>query len=82
MATKKAKKTVRGPQLALPLKAKRAPKRKGAEKDGNPFFALRCPAGLLRAFRAHARKVKKPATVMVREHMAKVTGFKLAVGHD
>lgn len=100
MSTKQAKKSrkvVRGPQLPLPLKARRVKagtKAKGPEpertmriryvepptkKDGNPFFALRCDAGLLRAFKAFAKKTGKPATVIVREHMAKLTGYEIEV---
>lgn len=69
----KVKKTVRGPQLNLKGLGVAKP------KDGNPFFALRVPAGLLRAFQAHAKSKGKEATTLVREHMAKATGFKLAV---
>lgn len=45
--------------------------------DGNPFFALRVPKGLLVAIRAHAKKRGTTATALVREHMAKLTGFEL-----
>lgn len=91
--SKKVKKAVRGPRLSLPIKGKPAKGRaKGREPertmrvrfvepptkpDGNPFFALRCEAGLLRAFKAHAKKKGKPATVIVREMMAKVAGYEL-----
>jgi hypothetical protein len=40
------------------------------KKDGNPFFAFRCESGLLRAFKAHARKKKIPPTSLVRALMA------------
>jgi len=76
--TKRAKKTVRGPQLKLPMRTPRlryveSPTKKG----GNPFFALRVPAGLLRAFKAHAKKKDTEATAMVRAFMSKVTGIEL-----
>jgi hypothetical protein len=86
MAKSKGKKTVRGPQLRLKLKAKGPEPVRTAriryiepptKKDGNPFFALRVPAGLLRAFKAHANKKGKEATAIVREHMAKLTGYEL-----
>ena len=48
------------------------------EKDGNPFFALRVPAGLLKAFKARAVKSKCTPTGMVRAYMAKVSGYKLS----
>jgi hypothetical protein len=88
----KSKRSVRGPQLRLRLS-----KAKGLEpartlrlryvepptkKDGNPFFALRVPAGLLRAFKAHANKKGKAATSIVREHMAKLTGYELEADGD
>lgn len=47
------------------------------KKDGQPFFALRAPGKLLRAFKAHAKKEKTSATQLVREYMAKVTGIEL-----
>lgn len=47
------------------------------KKDGNPFFALRVPGKLLRAFKAHAKATKTPATVLVRNYMSKVTGVEL-----
>jgi hypothetical protein len=48
------------------------------KKDGNPFFALRVPGALLRAFKAHARKHDTEATALVREFMAETTGIELA----
>lgn len=78
----KVSKTVRGPQLALKLKGakpKQAAKQAKA-KDGNPVFALRVPAELLAKFRKHAKSKDVDATLLVRQHMAKVVGFKLAGG--
>lgn len=46
-------------------------------KDGNPFFALRVPAELLRKFKAHAAKKKTEPTTLVRNFMARATGYKL-----
>lgn len=68
------------------VKAKKVPKRTKRRvryveaptaKDGNPFFALRVPGALLRAFKAHARKSKTEPTMMVRRYMSKVTGVAL-----
>lgn len=83
----KKKKTVRGPQLRLKLKKATGPEPERTvriryvepptKKDGNPFFALRVPAGLLRAFKAHAKKKDKAATRLVREYMSKATGVEL-----
>jgi hypothetical protein len=47
------------------------------KKDGNPFFALRVPGKLLRAFKAHCKKNGTVATLAVREYMSKVTGVEL-----
>jgi len=47
------------------------------KKDGNPFFALRIEAGLLRAFKEHAKSRKMEATAMVRAMMVKATGYKM-----
>lgn len=69
----KRKAAVRGPQRTLRLRYVEPP----TKKDGNPFFALRVPAGLLRAFKAFAKKKDKAATAIVREHMAKLTGYEL-----
>ncbi len=48
-----------------------------SKKDGNPFFALRCEPGLLRAFKRYAKEKKQPATTLVREWMASVAGYEL-----
>lgn len=52
------------------------------KKDGNPFFALRVPGKLLRAFKAHAKQNRTSATLMVREYMSKVTGIELETDED
>lgn len=87
-----SKKTVRGPQLPLKLaKVRKGTKAKGSphrtariryiepptKKDGNPFFALRVPGPLLRAFKAHAKKKNTDATALVRMFMSKTTGVEL-----
>lgn len=79
----KKKPVVRGPQKELPLpRAKGEPSRTArirymeppTKKDGNPFFALRVPAELLRAFKRYAKEKKTEPTVLVRAYMSKVTG--------
>jgi len=47
------------------------------KKDGNPFFALRVPADVLRAFKAKCSKRKVEPTALVRAYIAKVGGVKL-----
>lgn len=47
------------------------------KKDGNPFFAARVPANLLRAFRAYAKKEKVHPAALVRGFMSKVTGVEV-----
>jgi hypothetical protein len=47
------------------------------KKDGNPFFALRVPGPLLRAFKSHAKGKRTTATALVREYMSKATGIEL-----
>ncbi len=56
--------------------------KKPTKKDGNPFFALRVPRSLLRAFKAHARKQKTTTTVLVREYMGKCTGVEVEDGAE
>ncbi len=52
---------------------------KPTKKDGNPFFAVRVPAELLKAFKSHATKKKTTATQLVRDYMCRVTGVKTEV---
>lgn len=49
------------------------------KKDGNPFFALRCPSELLAAMLKAATKKKQYRTEWAREVLAKAAGFKLDV---
>jgi hypothetical protein len=49
-------------------------------KDGNPFFALRVPADLLRAFKSYAKHKGQSPTVCARSLMAAVTGYELEDG--
>jgi hypothetical protein len=74
--TTKSRRVVRGPQLALPLKSKRAKKEKA--KGGNPFFACRVPGKLLAAFKRHAKGKKTSPGALLRAYMVKVTGVKVA----
>jgi len=48
------------------------------KKDGNPFFALRVPGDVLRAFKAKAKARKLTPTELVRTYMAKVAGVALS----
>jgi hypothetical protein len=52
------------------------------KKDGNPFFALRVPGPLLRAFKSHAKGKRTTATALVREYMSKATGVELELDED
>lgn len=82
---KKKRAVVRGPQQSLQLGRKSKPKEPQrtmrmrfieppGKKDGNPFFALRVPADVLKAFR---RKTGSDGTSIVRAYIAKVAGVKL-----
>jgi hypothetical protein len=42
--------------------------------EGNPFFALRVPADVLRAFQAAAKKQGKEPTALVRAFMVRTGG--------
>ncbi len=50
--------------------------------DGNPFFALRVPGELLRAFKKHATSKRTTPTALVRGYMVRVTGVKLDAEGD
>lgn len=52
------------------------------KKDGNPFFALRVPGPLLRAFKKHASHAKTTPTALVRGFMSEVTGIELETDGD
>lgn len=89
--SKKSKRpVVRGPQLGLKLKAKGEPPRTArmrfveppSKRKGNPFFALRVPRNLLRAFLALANKKKMHPNEMVKGFMSKATGVKLVEGDN
>jgi hypothetical protein len=71
-------------QLRLPKVPKQPPRTPRlrfieplGKREGNPFFACRVQADLLRAFRAHARRSKVHPNELVREFMSKVTGVEL-----
>lgn len=53
---------------------KKTPTPKYKSKDGQPFFAARIPAKLLRAFQAYAKKNKTKPGSLVIDFMASTTG--------
>lgn len=88
---RKVRKVVKGPQLPLKLtRAKGEPPRTARMRFvepptkvmGNPFFALRVPRDLLRAFKAHAAKRKVHPNELVKGFMSKVTGVEVEAGAD
>lgn len=78
---------VRGPQLPLKLGRAKGPEPERtmrvryveppARRHGSPFFAVRVPAELLRAFKRYAKEKKTTMPELVREHMSKVTGVEV-----
>ena len=41
---------------------------------GHPFFSMRVPAPLLKAWKAHAKKKKTTGALLLKAYMSKVTG--------
>ena len=44
---------------------------------GHPFFSMRVPAPLLRAWKAHAKKKKTTGALLLKAYMSKLTGIEL-----
>lgn len=42
---------------------------------GHPFFSMRVPAPLLRAWKAHAKKKKTTGALLLKAYMSKLTGI-------
>lgn len=86
-AKKKKRAVVRGPQLSLvAVEPKswakgRTIRMRFVERpnkvEGNPFFALRCPQGLIDAVERTAKKRKMPRTEWARAVLAKACGYEL-----
>lgn len=46
-----------------------------AKTTGHPFFSMRVPAPLLRAWKAHAKKKKTTGALLLKAYMSKLTGI-------
>ena len=45
-----------------------------SKTTGHPFFSMRVPAPLLKAWKAHAKQKKTTGALLLKAYMSKVTG--------
>lgn len=74
---KKAKKATRAKKASFDRRWRKSSGRV-QKKAGSPFLAIRIPRDILAAYRRKAKAKGKEVNELLREHMAKVGGVKLA----